>query len=168
MSDVIDRNLIEARIAACHESVRSLYAYWRRKAAGRAMPRRADIDPAEIKSYLPAIILVDVVPDARRFVYRLAGTSEVAERGYDPTGKTVAESHYGGSVEETLFYYQYTVDHHAPCCCRDPFPGPDGRIETEDIIYLPLSEDGGSVNMILVFTHNYAFRARTEATSLLR
>jgi hypothetical protein len=159
---------IAARIAACHESIRTLHDYWRRKAGKRSMPSRADIDPSEIKPFLSSIILVDVVPDARRFVYRLTGTSEVAERGYDPTGKTVAESHYGGSAEETLSYYQYPVDHRAPYCWRDPFPGPDGRIETEDIIYLPLSEDDDTVNMILVYTYNYTFRPRTEATSLLR
>ena len=168
MAQIPTQDEIAARIAACHESVRALHDYWRRKAGKRSMPRRADIDPSEIKPFLSSIILVDVVPDARRFVYRLTGTSEVAERGYDPTGKSIVEAHYGGSVEETMFYYQYTVDHRAPCCWRDPFPGPDGRIETEDIIYLPLSEDDDKVNMVLVYTYNYTFRARTEATSLLR
>lgn len=168
MAETISRDEIAARIAASHPSVRALHEYWHRKAGGRSMPRRADIDPAEIKPYLSSIILVDVVPDARRFIYRLTGTSEVAERGYDPTGKSVVESHYGGSVEEALSYYQYTVDQRAPFCWRDPFPGPDGRIETEDIIYLPLSEDDDKVNMILVYTYNYAFRPRTDATSLLR
>lgn len=168
MTDNSSLDEITARIAASHDSIRALHEYWRRKAGDLRMPRRADIDPAEIKAFLPAIILVDVVADERRFVYRLVGTAEVAERGYDPTGKAVADGYYGGSAEDALASYQYPVDHRAPYCFREPFAGPDGRIETEDIIYLPLSEDGEAVNMILVYTHNYAFRPRIDATSLLR
>src|SRR3954471_8865936 len=91
---------VERRVAASHESVRAVYEYWRGKAAGRAMPYRADIDPAELKPVLPALMLVDVVPDPRRFVYRLVGTHEVAGRGRDPTGLSVAEAFYGASAEE--------------------------------------------------------------------
>jgi hypothetical protein len=56
------------------------------------MPSRADIDPTEIVPFLPGIMLVDVVADERRFVYRLVGTREVAMRGRDPTGKTKMSS----------------------------------------------------------------------------
>src|SRR4029453_6278641 len=65
---------VERRIGCCHETVREVADYWRSKCADRVMPKRADIDPAELKAYLPSITLVDVVPDERRFVYRLVGT----------------------------------------------------------------------------------------------
>ena len=55
--------------------------YWEEKRRGRLMPSRADIDPLELRRYLPGIILIDVVDDARRYVYRLVGTREVAMRG---------------------------------------------------------------------------------------
>jgi hypothetical protein len=47
---------------------------------------RADIDPTTIpRQILPGISLIDVVPDDRRYVYRLVGTGDVAE--WSPAGR---------------------------------------------------------------------------------
>lgn len=59
--------------ANCHSDVLKMLAYWEGKRHGRAVPRRSDIEPAELVGLLPNIILVDVVDDHRRFVYRLVG-----------------------------------------------------------------------------------------------
>jgi hypothetical protein len=158
---------IQGRIGACHKSVQEMYSYWLAKRGDRLMPARADIEPAEIKKLLPMTMLIAVTADARRFVYRLVGTQEVAERGSDPTGKSVAEAFFGGSLEETMSCYEYVVRNRAPFCYRDPYAAADGQIQNDDIIYLPLSDDGATVNMILVFTHCYSFRRRTQAGSLL-
>jgi hypothetical protein len=165
MHDVTNEE-IAARIEACHETVRKLYDYWSAKRGSRAMPRRADIDPTEVKSYLPMMMLVDVTADERRFVYRLVGTAEVANRGSDPTGKSVQEAFFGGSVDETLSYYEHVVRCRAPFCYRGDYAAPDGRIETDDIIYLPLSEDGDNVNMILVYSHSYSYKRRSKPGSV--
>jgi hypothetical protein len=102
MDRSITQEEFERRIAACHPSVRAVYDYWRTKRGNRLMPSRKEIDPADLKPCLPSIILLDVVPDARRFVYRLVGTKEVAERGYDPTGRPVSEAFFAKTAEETL------------------------------------------------------------------
>jgi hypothetical protein len=131
------------------------------------MPRRTDIDPGDIKPFLPRITLVDVVPDARRFVYRLVGTEEVASRGSDPTGRSVAEAYFAASAEESLSYYEYVARHAEPYCYRDSYHAPDGALEKQDVIFLPLSEDGEGVNMILVFYFDYKFHPRVEESSVL-
>jgi len=167
MFETITPEEIRGRIGACHKNVQAMYDYWLAKRGSRTMPARADLEPAEIKKLLPMMVLVDVTADARRFVYRLVGTQEAAERGSDPTGKTVAEAFFGGSLEETLSCYEYVVRQRAPFCYRDPYAAPDGHIQNDDIVYLPLSDDGASVNMVLVFTHGYSFRRRTKSGSLL-
>jgi hypothetical protein len=167
MFEHITPDEIRGRIGACHTTVQAMYDYWLAKRGSRTMPGRADIEPAEIKRLLPMMVLVDVTTDARRFVYRLVGTQEVAERGADPTGKSVAEAFFGGSLEETLSCYDYVVRNRAPFCYRDPYAASDGQIQNDDIIYLPLSEDGASVNMVLVFTHCRSSWCRTKAGSLL-
>ena len=167
MFEEVSPEEVLARIGASHADVRAMHAYWLEKCRGRSMPRRADIEPAEIKRLLPFIVLVDVTADERRFVYRLVGTQEVAERGNDPTGKSVVEAFFGGSLEETLSCYEYVVRNRAPFCYRDPYAASDGQIQHDDIIYLPLSGDGASVNMVLVFTHCHGFWRRTKAGSLL-
>ena len=157
----------EARIAASHPDIRAMVEYWRSKAGARRMPRRTDIDPVDIKAFLPRITLVDVVPDARRFVYRLVGTEEVASRGSDPTGRSVAEAYFASSAEESLKYYEYVACHAEPYCYRDSYRAPDGALEKQDVIFLPLSEDGETVSIILVFYYDYSFHPRVEDSSVL-
>ena len=152
---------------SCHPDIRAVVAYWRSKAGTRRMPRRTDIEPFDLKPYLSRMTLVDVVPDVRRFVYRLVGTEEVASRGSDPTGRSVAEAYFGTSAEESLMVYEYVARHGEPYCFRDDYHAPDGALETQDLIFLPLSEDGETVNMILVFYYDYKFHARVEESSVL-
>jgi len=134
--------------------VRAFHRYWDSKRRGRAMPSRADIDPAEIVAFLPGIMLIDVIADARRFVYRLVGTREAAMRGRDPTGKSVSEGFYGASAEASMASYQDVVARRALRLERRQFTTPDGRYGREQVILLPLSDDDAEVNMILVYTHH--------------
>lgn len=135
----------------CHPDIRLVLEYWQQKCAGRPMPSRADIDPSELRRFLPHITLVDVVDDPRRFVYRLVGTSEVAIRGYDPTGKPVAEAYFATSAEEALKHYEAARITKAPHYIADPFQAVDRFVGEEDL-FLPLSADGIAVNMIMVFS----------------
>lgn len=162
MDESVTTAEFERILAQCHESVRRIAAYWRGKAGERRMPSRGDIDPADLVKHLPAIMLVDVVPDARRFVYRLVGTQEAAGRGKDPTGLAVADAFYAQSAAAALEPYEYVVREKRPCCVRDPYRTPDGWLEREDTIYLPLSDDDETVNMILVFSYTYDFRSRWD------
>jgi len=139
-------------IADCHERVRALYRYWDGKRNGRLMPSRADLDPLEIPKYLPDICLVDVVSDARKYVYRLIGTNEAAMRGRDPTGMAVGEGYFGTSKESVFLNYDGVARTRAPRIDRDPSITSDDRFIQHESIFLPLSDDGEIVNMILVFT----------------
>ena len=56
---------------ALNEKLSALLDYWRSKCRARAMPARADIDPAEIPRLLPYLMLLDMPKGRLR--YRLAG-----------------------------------------------------------------------------------------------
>jgi len=132
-----------------------MYAYWQRKRAGRSMPTRADIDPGEIRRLLPGVLLVDVVH--RRgtpmdFIYRLVGTREVEMRGHDPTGKRVADAFYGQSADEVTECYRRVVEHGRPYLDDDCFHLPGQEWSPTASIYLPLSQDGRLVTMVLVYS----------------
>jgi len=139
-------------IADCHQRVRAIYRYWDSKRNGRLMPRRSDLDPLEIPRFLPDICLVDVVPDARRYVYRLIGTNEVAMRGRDPTGLAVGEGYFGTSAQSVFLNYDGVTRSRAPRIDRDPSITSDDRFIQHESIFLPLSDDGETVNMVLVLT----------------
>jgi hypothetical protein len=140
-------------VETCHPDIRLMLQYWQQKCAGRPMPARSDIDPDEIRRFLPYVTLVDVVDDGRRFVYRLVGTKEVALRGRDPTGKSIAEAYFGRSVEDVLAKYDRVCASRAPFHERDDFQVVD-RYVGEENLFLPLSDDGAAVSKILVFSIN--------------
>ena len=140
--------------ATCHPETVMLYDYWLARCGERRMPRRADIDPLDIPPrLLPGICLVDVVPDTRRYVYRLVGTGDVEVRGHDPTGKSVLEGYYGPSAVDALACYDQVAATKAPLLDAIPFVAPNGRYVTDETIFLPLSDDGASVSKILVFSY---------------
>jgi hypothetical protein len=129
-----------------------LFRYWDRKRGPRRMPRRADIDPAEMVRFLSALMIVDVVPDDRRYVYRLVGTKECEARGRDPTGRPVGEAFIGASREGVLANYdrvQLTGEPHVDL--KTVITNRD-RLDNSHVIFLPLSEDDRTVSQILVYT----------------
>jgi hypothetical protein len=137
----------------CHATLRNLYAYWDAQRGERSMPARNDIDPVDLKSILPMLILIDVVPDPRRYVYRLVGTHEVEMRGKDPTGKPVEEAYYGESAEDTIYYLDRVVRTREPVLYRGTYQPLVTRTQRDDVLFLPLSKDGETVNMIMLLGH---------------
>jgi hypothetical protein len=118
------------------------------------MPARADIDPLQLRQYLPGIILIDVVDDERRYVYRLVGTREVAMRGKDPTGQSILQGFFAPSLNAALAILDQVVETRAPLFMHRDFTAPDGRLGYEDILMMPLSEDGARVSMLFGYTHH--------------
>jgi hypothetical protein len=155
-------------VSLLHPDAQALYYYWLNKRGQRPMPRRSDIDPTEIPPrVLPGISLVEVVPDDRRYVYRLMGTAEVQVRGFDPTGKSVLEGFLAPDVNDALGCYDKVVAKRIPLVDPVPFIAADGRYVPEETIFLPLSDDGSNVNKILIFCacrdlDNPAARVRLE------
>jgi hypothetical protein len=138
-------------LARSSDAIKRMYGYWRSKCDGDRMPTRSAIDPVEIPRFLPNITIVEVVPDARRYVYRLVGTKEVDIRGRDPTGKSVLEGFFGPSLDDALGCYDTVVATRRPLYDDAPYITPDGRFCDDETLFLPLSEDGENVNRILVF-----------------
>ena len=68
------------------------HAWWRAKAADKALPDRAAFDPVEIADLMPDVVMWDVLP-AGDFRCRLAGTRMVAIHGRELTGLDMAEFH---------------------------------------------------------------------------
>jgi hypothetical protein len=138
-------------LARSSDAIQQMYHYWRSKCEGERLPRRRAIDPVEIPRFLPQITIVEVVPDERRYVYRLVGTKEVEIRGRDPTGKSVLDGFFGPSLDDALSCYNTVVATRLPHYDDSPYITPDGRFSDDETLFLPLSEDGETVNRILVF-----------------
>ena len=150
MTDMADTDQTDWR-HSCHPDILRFLAYWQEKCAGRRMPSRADIDPSEIKPYLPHITLVDVVDDERRYVYRLVGTKEVELRGYDPTGRDVKEHVFAVTPEFGLETYALAAERGVVVYDQEPWSAPNPRLCEVGSIVMPLSNDGRIVNKLMAF-----------------
>lgn len=97
-----------AQLAAATDArIRRAVAYWQRKAAGRAIPDRRDMDPVEFPDLLPYIVLWDVLPGGG-YRCRLAGTRICELHGREMRGMTTAELH-GAANASIEREYDWTV-----------------------------------------------------------
>lgn len=128
--------------------------YWNAKRGARAMPRRADIDPAELRLHLPFLSLFEVLHDAAGldFRFRLIGTEIAGQLGRDNTGRTLREVLELADPELRqcmLDACSAAVTQKRPVL----YQGTLREVGKEFIIFqalrLPLSEDGEKVSMLL-------------------
>lgn len=140
-------------LEACHPDVAAVYTLWdKKRRGGRTPPSRADFDPLEIPTHLlPGILLIDVRHDPLRFRYRLVGTRDVKRRGMDPTGLDVTEGHYGPNPQRALQTYSYVSETGGSLYRSDSVTDGNGIVRSEERLFLPLSTDGSTVDMILAF-----------------
>ena len=142
----------------CYPETLGFYRYWDSKrlnpdGSRRHMPGRSQIDPLEMKRWLPYLQLIEVheLPTGRSLVYRLVGQSEVAVHGYNPTGRTVAECAIGKESSDPLGNYNLVIDGRTPVYDWSKIPHPAGFLVSQECILLPLSEDDARVNMVITF-----------------
>jgi hypothetical protein len=147
----IDPAVLEHPVLAC------LHAYWKSKCSARAMPSRADIRASDIKEHLGWVILLDVLPEAKDFRYRLIGTLVTQYWLKDSTGKTVNEAfEEGGPVVQKAVLSVFRKCARDKCIVRSHGSAGwlPGGFERFDSIYMPLSDDGERVSHIL---HAFVF-----------
>lgn len=134
-----------------------LWQYWNERRGDRLGPRRAEIDPAEIRDLLPGILIIEPVGDPPRFRYRLSGTASDEIHGRAITGTMVdmlSPPSFATQLGEAL---NRLLADGRPQLSDFLFTNAEGHRRRYQALRLPLSEDGGTVSQILVFA---TFRMR--------
>jgi hypothetical protein len=129
---------------------RQIYDYWLGCAPGKAMPARADINPAQIPRLLPFLSLVDVAHEIERSKIRLAGTRlrDVYDR--EITGLAIDELDFGAKREYWMAAYRHTAVDGKPTqgILRGPLVNKEHLVQYW--IKLPLADPAtGAVTMVL-------------------
>jgi hypothetical protein len=141
-------------LAVCGARIAELYELWDAKRVGRLLPSRRDFDIAELKPWLGWIAMYDVVTNAapadHDFRYRLVGTNFVRYHNIDPTGQLVSESGLASDRQAMLENLRDICAARLPRYRRDNLPCVDMRSYTPPRLYLPLAEDGETVDVILL------------------
>jgi hypothetical protein len=136
------------------QEMNEIHAYWLAKRGQRRMPSRWDIEPTEIPRLLRNLMLVDVFYNPIRFRYRLIGTNVVDATGENRTGKCFDSVDFFAANPIVREQYATVVSTGEPVHSLEPFYRLDTRREYEvERLLLPLSSDGVTVDMILVYFH---------------
>ena len=125
--------------------------YWAMKCAGRAMPRRADIDPADLRQHLPYLSLLDVLPATKDYRFRLLGTAFAEILGRSNTGKTIREVYASADpdvMQWMLDSYDAVVATKRPVFKRGTLRAVQKDFIAAEAIHMPLSEDDEHVTML--------------------
>lgn len=136
---------------------RPLFDYWEGRRAGRAAPGRRDIDPIDLPPLLlPHILLIDVEYSPLDFRYRLAGTASDSIHGQSLKGVRILDLRpepfarilHGDLVRMTGdLAIQFTLL---------SFTNREGKTRRYRVLRLPLCNDAGRLEMILVLADHGA------------
>ncbi len=138
----------------CNRRTSELYHYWDARRGTRPMPRRADVDPIEMRDWLSRMALIDVAAGGAHFRYRLVGTALTELRGSDPTGLTVEAAWPADDAEIILAAYRQVVAQKAPVFCHPARQVGRDQDSAVGVMLLPLSSDGAQVDVILGYLND--------------
>jgi hypothetical protein len=127
----------------------SLFAYWNRVRAGRITPRWSDIQPVDIKSLLPYVVVADVLERPFDVRYRIVGTAVVEAFGYDFTGETLRRPKPDPETVAWLDVYRQLVDRRGPCFAQYKVPMDLKEALVVDVGVFPLSSDGVRLDRLI-------------------
>ncbi|WP_374652687.1 PAS domain-containing protein [Dongia sp.] len=127
--------------------VRRFHQIWDAKRDGRAMPSWQDIDPAEMRSILPNIIVTSIEQSPFRVFYRLVGTKAASFR-HELTGRYLDQvTEFPEDVRAELAEeYQLVCSERRPTYSRDVLTTKFGHSITFFGAIFPLSSDGTQVD----------------------
>ena len=111
------------------------------------MPARRDFDPSEVPTLLPHVQLVDMIDG--RFRYRLVGTELVRAFGRDYTGQFPDDMFPGPRGRMICEVFGRVWDARQPMFLRSKYITTRNLDLLANRLYLPLSDEGREVNMLL-------------------
>jgi hypothetical protein len=128
--------------------LKRLLKYWQERCGAREFPRRADVDPIDLKFMLDRIALTEVHEDPRRYRLRVVGSYWHRLLGFEATGIWMHDWPHANQRKLTEDFYAQLVEGRQPrFATRDVIV--DDQLLHYEIMLLPLSEDGSRISMIM-------------------
>jgi hypothetical protein len=127
--------------------------WWRTVRGGRAMPARADFLPEDLARWWRHLVLMKIEPtdsearDRYKFVYH--GTKPVEYDGGDFTGRYLEDAIPARMYALTEAVYREACRRRVPLYTLRHVTGQSGFPVVYERLLMPLSSDGGRVDMLL-------------------
>src|SRR5262245_11334963 len=88
-----------------------LEAHWDRLRGARSIPRRDEIDPVDMKAWLPYLSMIELHYDPFRVRYRLVGTEVARIVGEDFSNRWLHETGWGdAAIDLNRVLYERTAE----------------------------------------------------------
>jgi hypothetical protein len=141
-----DREFDDMLARVRSRKIAQLLRYWHRLRGGRKLPARGEVDPAEIKSTLPHIMITGVFYEPFRVFYRLVGTEIVHWAGLDFTNRYADELIFDDDGRDWTDYYRAVIDAGKPAYGLSDWVV-EGRVPLwVETLICPLSSDGHTID----------------------
>lgn len=149
MNDIDDIIAVTRSVLTADSNLQAL-DYWNQQRGERAMPARADLDPAEIVAILPHVIILDVRDDPLDFHYRLIGTGIANNLVRNLTGLCMRDIPHQAPPSLIFGACRRVVEQRHPLASTVPYIGPNKDFLLAEDLIMPLSVDGRKVNMLFI------------------
>jgi hypothetical protein len=129
--------------------LQQLHRDWDARRRGRDLPARSDFDPLDLKYVVGNLSLIDVAHDPLRYRFRIHGSNVAQGMGFDLTGKSLdalPDRQYRQLVEE---HFTEVVAGRRPVAKYRNRLMTDQRIWHCEVLVLPLSADGKTIDMLM-------------------
>lgn len=127
-------------------------AYWNSRRGDRAMPTRADLDPADIRRLLPNVVLIDVLHEPLDFCFRLLGTEVDRIVAGNLQGWRFSEIPHMRQGSTLWAQHAAVVAGRQPSICTIDYVGPDRHVGRQiRQLHAPLT-DGQGIEVVMIFT----------------
>jgi hypothetical protein len=140
--------LADLLLKALDPRLQRFYADWDKSRKGRRFPAYGDLAPADLGDILGYLTVIEVQHNPLSFRFRLHGAELVRHGGYDMTGKEISELPGEENRRAFLERLHYLVESRQPQIVRSRRML-DGRMIRYDALWVPLSDDGETINMLL-------------------
>ena len=137
--------------AATHPKFRALFDYWTSKTVGDRLPGRQHIDPTEIWTLVPNLMLWDVVRERAtiRFRVRLFGTALYELWQADLTGRWMEETVPPDKRDDVHAGLMHVVTTRQPQYLTRRLLHPSRDLVAHERLMVPLAADGETVDMLM-------------------
>ncbi|NKB56615.1 MAG: PAS domain-containing protein [Alphaproteobacteria bacterium] len=136
-----------------HTDIKALYSYWCSVSPEGKLPGRQHIDPVDMAPLLTNLWLIDVHREPLRFWRRLVGTRIEEFAGVNLTGGWIDDNLSDSRTPGVQKGMVEVVETRLPSWRRGkPLISAHKNYAELERLYLPLAEDGETVDMILAMT----------------
>ena len=150
------RRPLTAAVDFAIENTRQLRELWSGKRPGRgSLPAFRFFDPLELRPWADNLVLYQVERQDDQHVYRFAkvGKNVAAIDGGDHTGRLMHQALPPTQLWAIIGHYDAALRTRGPVEFHDTIPSPGGGAVKWDKLLLPLSDDGTTVDNLLMLLY---------------